>query len=99
VLCFVFFLSDFTSSLIACALFNTLSDINECELRKQSHELSLQYPCSSDGICKNREGGYDCRCKSGMKGDAIKGNCSEKFPLPAKVVVGKKLSTNISIFI
>nr|XP_051189858.1 wall-associated receptor kinase 1-like [Lolium perenne] len=67
---------------------NGCLDINECELRKQTDELSLRYPCSSDGICKNRVGGYDCRCKSGMKGDAIKGHCSEKFPLPAKVVVG-----------
>ncbi|KAK1641754.1 hypothetical protein QYE76_059559 [Lolium multiflorum] len=66
---------------------NGCQDINECELRKQSDELSLRYPCSSDGICKNRVEGYDCRCKSGMKGDAIKGHCSEKFPLPAKVVV------------
>ncbi|XP_037439288.1 wall-associated receptor kinase 1-like [Triticum dicoccoides] len=67
---------------------NGCQDIDECKLRKQSHELRLLYPCSDDGICSNRVGGYDCRCKPGMKGDAIKGHCTEKFPLPAKVVVG-----------
>ncbi|KAM3271840.1 hypothetical protein ACQJBY_042197 [Aegilops geniculata] len=67
---------------------NGCQDIDECELRKQSHELSVLYPCSDNGICSNRAGGYDCRCKPGMKGDAKKGHCTEKFPLPAKVVVG-----------
>lgn len=44
------------------------------------------YPC--DGICTNISGGYDRRCKRGMKGDAKKGNCADVFPLPAKIIVG-----------
>ncbi|KAM3253956.1 hypothetical protein ACQJBY_047828 [Aegilops geniculata] len=77
---------------------NGCQDIDECELGKQSHELRLLYPCSDDGICSNRLGGYDCRCKSGMKGDATKGHCAEKFPLPAKVVVGIAAFIVISVF-
>ncbi|XP_048554897.1 wall-associated receptor kinase 1-like isoform X2 [Triticum urartu] len=45
---------------------NGCQDIDECKLRKLNPEL---YPCSSDGICKNRLEGYDCPCKLGMKGD------------------------------
>ncbi|XP_037473956.1 wall-associated receptor kinase 1-like [Triticum dicoccoides] len=56
-------------------------DIDECEL------LHL-YPCSSDGICKNRLLGYDCPCKPGMKGDGKAGTCQDVFPLVAKMVVG-----------
>ncbi|KAF6999654.1 hypothetical protein CFC21_015646 [Triticum aestivum] len=59
--------------------------IDECKLRKLNPEL---YPCSSDGICKNRLEGYDCPCKLGMKGDGIKGTCTDKFPLVAQVIVG-----------
>ncbi|CAN6351841.1 unnamed protein product [Urochloa humidicola] len=63
-------------------------DIDECELRKQHPDLRVLYPCSSDGVCKNRLGGYDCPCKPGMKGDGKAGTCTEKFPLVAKVIVG-----------
>uniref|UniRef100_A0A8I6XU51 Protein kinase domain-containing protein n=1 Tax=Hordeum vulgare subsp. vulgare TaxID=112509 RepID=A0A8I6XU51_HORVV len=64
---------------------NGCQDIDECRLRKLNPEL---YPCSTDGICKNRLGGYDCPCKPGMKGDGIKGTCTDKFPLAARVIVG-----------
>ncbi|KAM3405845.1 hypothetical protein ACQJBY_000085 [Aegilops geniculata] len=74
---------------------NGCQDINECELREQNPGLRDLYPC--DGICKNRLGGYDCRCKSGMKGDAIKGTCTEKFPLAAKVVVGLAAMIVVSV--
>ncbi|VAH42837.1 unnamed protein product [Triticum turgidum subsp. durum] len=60
---------------------NGCQDIDECKLRKLNPEL---YPCSSDGICKNRLEGYDCPCKLGMKGDGIKGTCTDKFPLVAQ---------------
>ncbi|XP_006662191.2 wall-associated receptor kinase 5-like [Oryza brachyantha] len=56
-------------------------DIDECAHRDV-------YPCSSDGICINRQGSYDCPCKPGWKGDGKAGTCSEKIPLPAKVAVG-----------
>ncbi|XP_048561227.1 wall-associated receptor kinase 1-like, partial [Triticum urartu] len=74
---------------------NGCQDINECELREQNTDLRDLYPC--DGICKNRLGGYDCRCKPGMKGDAIKGTCTEKFPLAAKVVVGLAAMIVVSV--
>uniref|UniRef100_A0A0E0HDD3 Protein kinase domain-containing protein n=1 Tax=Oryza nivara TaxID=4536 RepID=A0A0E0HDD3_ORYNI len=51
-------------------------------------ELRALYPCSRNGICMNRPGGYDCPCKRGMSGDGKAGTCSEKFPLQAKIVVG-----------
>ncbi|KAM3245535.1 hypothetical protein ACQJBY_056707 [Aegilops geniculata] len=60
---------------------NGCQDIDECKLRNL-------YPCSSDGICKNTLGGYDCPCKPGMKGDGIKGTCTDKFPAAARMILG-----------
>uniref|UniRef100_A0ACD6A8P5 Uncharacterized protein n=1 Tax=Avena sativa TaxID=4498 RepID=A0ACD6A8P5_AVESA len=58
---------------------NGCQDIDEC---KQGN------PCTNGGICKNRLGGYDCPCKSGMKDDGKGGHCTEVFPLAAKAAVG-----------
>ncbi|KAF0924972.1 hypothetical protein E2562_015036 [Oryza meyeriana var. granulata] len=63
-------------------------DIDECALRDQHPELRDLYNCSSDGICKNTPGSYECPCKSGMRGDGKSGTCTEKFPMPAKIAVG-----------
>ncbi|CAL5011804.1 unnamed protein product [Urochloa decumbens] len=60
---------------------NGCQDIDECKFPDL-------YYCSSNGICKNRLGGYDCPCKPGTKGDGKLGQCVEKFPLVAKVIVG-----------
>ncbi|CAN6203235.1 unnamed protein product [Urochloa humidicola] len=60
---------------------NGCQDIDECK----RHDL---YPCSSDGICNNRLLGYDCPCKSGMKGDGKTGTCQPVFPLIAKMIIG-----------
>ncbi|XBH66050.1 hypothetical protein VPH35_119522 [Triticum aestivum] len=60
---------------------NGCQDIDECKLRDL-------YPCSTDGICKNTLGGYDCPCKPGMKGDGVKGTCTDKFPAAARVILG-----------
>ncbi|XP_072150730.1 wall-associated receptor kinase 4 isoform X2 [Setaria viridis] len=57
---------------------NGCQDIDECKFPDL-------YYCSTNGICKNRLGGYDCPCKPGMKGDGKLGHCAEKFPLVAKV--------------
>jgi hypothetical protein len=59
-----------------------IEDIDECKFPDVYH-------CASNGICKNRLGGYDCPCKPGTKGDGKLGQCAEKFPLVAKVIVGK----------
>ncbi|KAJ1264614.1 hypothetical protein BS78_08G013000 [Paspalum vaginatum] len=61
---------------------NGCQDINECK----RPDL---YPCSSDGICKNRLLGYDCPCKPGMKGDGKTRTCKDVIPLVAKVVKRK----------
>ncbi|PAN09896.1 hypothetical protein PAHAL_2G056200 [Panicum hallii] len=60
---------------------NGCQDIDECK------HPGL-YPCSSDGICKNRLLGYDCPCKPGMKGDGKMGTCQHIFPVVAKMLVG-----------
>ncbi|PVH63566.1 hypothetical protein PAHAL_2G056300 [Panicum hallii] len=60
---------------------NGCQDIDECK----RPDL---YPCSSDGICKNRLLGYDCPCKPGMKGDGKEGTCQPIFSLAAKMAVG-----------
>ncbi|CAN6336389.1 unnamed protein product [Urochloa humidicola] len=62
-------------------------DIDECALRDQNpNQYQDKYPCH--GICVNKIGGYDCRCKTGRKGDATTGTCEEIFPKSAQVVVG-----------
>ncbi|KAM0885741.1 hypothetical protein ACQ4PT_030145 [Festuca glaucescens] len=61
---------------------NGCQDIDEC------HHPHLNN-CSSGSICKNTPGGYECPCKSGMRGNGKEGACTENFPLPAKVAVGK----------
>nr|CAB3459659.1 unnamed protein product [Digitaria exilis] len=63
--------------------------IDECALRNEYPDLQKDYPCSNNGICVNKLGGYDCPCRPGMKGDGKNGTCTEQFPLPAKVVAGK----------
>jgi hypothetical protein len=54
-------------------------DIDECKIPNN---------CSGNAICINKLEGYDCQCKSGMKGDGKDGHCAEIFPLPAKIIVG-----------
>lgn len=65
-------------------------DIDECK----SPEL---YYCSSNGVCKNRPGGYDCPCKRGMRGDGKADTCKEIFPLVARVIVGAVGSVGFTI--
>uniref|UniRef100_A0A0D9XI59 Protein kinase domain-containing protein n=1 Tax=Leersia perrieri TaxID=77586 RepID=A0A0D9XI59_9ORYZ len=38
--------------------------------------------------CKDRQGGYDCPCKTGMKWDGKAGTCTEKYPLVVIMIVG-----------
>ena len=73
-------------------------DIDECALREKYPDKQKDYPCSSDGICVNKPGGYDCPCKHGMRGDGKAGTCTEQFPLRAKIAVGKRVQTSITSF-
>ncbi|KAJ1692585.1 hypothetical protein LUZ63_009283 [Rhynchospora breviuscula] len=54
-------------------------DINECELPDE-------YPCH--GICHNKEGSYDCKCKSGKHGDPFNNSCITNFPLRERLAIG-----------
>ena len=42
-------------------LINIISDINEC--KEGTHN------CSSNAVCNNTKGSYNCRCKPGYEGD------------------------------
>ncbi|CAM0902801.1 unnamed protein product [Alopecurus aequalis] len=53
-------------------------DIDECE----RPDL---FPCH--GVCRNTQGGYQCTCPAGTRGNATEG-CTEIFSLPAKLSVG-----------
>ena len=43
-----------------------ISDINECE--------GGTHNCSSNAVCNNTKGSYNCKCKSGYEGDG--NNCT-----------------------
>ena len=46
-----------------------ISDINEC--KKGTHN------CSSNAVCNNTKGSYNCTCKPGYEGDG--NNCTGNF--------------------
>ncbi|KAJ4731820.1 Wall-associated receptor kinase 2 [Rhynchospora pubera] len=58
---------------------NDFADINECELPDE-------YPCH--GICHNKEGSYECKCKSGKHGDPFNISCIPNFPLRERLAIG-----------
>ena len=47
-------------------LLNMISDINECE--------GITHNCSSNAVCNNTKGSYNCTCKPGYLGDGW--NCT-----------------------
>lgn len=62
---------------------SNFADIDECaDLRGKNN-------CSTNSVCINTAGSYNCRCKRGMTGDGKTGPCTEKFPSAAKAAVGK----------
>lgn len=61
---------------------SNFADIDECALRSKNN-------CSSNSVCINTAGSYNCRCKRGMTGGGKTGPCTEKFPPAAKAAVGK----------
>ena len=50
-------------------LLNMISDINECEV--------ITHNCSSNAVCNNTKGSYNCTCKLGYEGDG--NNCTGNF--------------------
>lgn len=59
-------------------ILDNCKDINEC--------TQGQNPCKS-GTCHNTEGGYECKCKFGQKGDG-KSTCQPILPWPAAAAIG-----------
>ncbi|XP_044396133.1 wall-associated receptor kinase 2-like, partial [Triticum aestivum] len=49
---------------------NGCQDIDECMLREQNPKYKELYPCRN-GICRNTQGGYNCKCKGGTKSDGL----------------------------
>ena len=50
-------------------MFNMISDIDECEAETTK--------CSSNAVCHNTKGSYNCACKPGYEGDG--NNCTGNF--------------------
>ena len=50
-------------------MFNMISDIDECE--------EGTYNCSSNAVCNNTKGYYNCKCKPGYEGSG--NNCAGNF--------------------
>ncbi|TVU41630.1 hypothetical protein EJB05_15165, partial [Eragrostis curvula] len=65
------------------------TNINECTRPKV-------YPCY--GVCKDTEGSYECKCRSGYMtngGDPKKQQCTPKFPLQAQLALGITLGLSL----
>ena len=59
-----------------------VSDINECE--------GGAYNCSSNAVCMNTKGSYNCTCKSGYEGDG--NNCTgDIFVIKSFCIASKAL--------
>ncbi|TVU41632.1 hypothetical protein EJB05_15167, partial [Eragrostis curvula] len=65
------------------------TNINECTRPEV-------YPCY--GVCKDTEGSYECKCRSGYTtngGDPKKQQCTPKFPLQAQLALGIPLGLSL----
>ena len=66
----------------------TLSDIDECKLRKQDPKYKELYPCKN-GACRNTPGSYMCKCRIGMRSDGTNYGCQPVLSRTERVVIGK----------
>ncbi|XP_010477386.1 PREDICTED: wall-associated receptor kinase 1-like isoform X1 [Camelina sativa] len=49
-------------------------DINECTTSNSNHK----HNCSDPNTCRNRDGGFDCKCRSGYRLDTTTMSCKRK---------------------
>ena len=70
----VFFFVCWIDSLLTDSSFVLCADIDECsETDSDGDEL---HECDQNGVCENTDGGYNCSCKTGFRGDGF--NCSSE---------------------
>uniref|UniRef100_A0A6J0PF54 Wall-associated receptor kinase 3-like n=1 Tax=Elaeis guineensis var. tenera TaxID=51953 RepID=A0A6J0PF54_ELAGV len=72
---------------------NGCEDINECDLKEE-------YPCN--GICTNTDGGYNCTCPTGTKGDPKNGTCNSdhsNLSTSVKLVIGIVTTTSFALLL
>ncbi|CAL4929867.1 unnamed protein product [Urochloa decumbens] len=55
------------------------TDVNECLYPEK-------YPCH--GVCRNRVGSYECKCKRGSHGNPLKDTCEPNLPRSALITIG-----------
>ena len=70
-------------------LFYMISDINECE--------GITHNCSSNEICHNINGSYNCTCKPGYEGDG--NHCTGENFFRTLVILNAIESIAVSIFL
>ncbi|XP_062201889.1 wall-associated receptor kinase 1-like [Phragmites australis] len=66
-------------------------DIDECKLRKQDPKYNELYPCKN-GVCRNKQGGYTCKCKIGTRSDGTNFGCRPVLSQAEQVVIGLSIS-------
>uniref|UniRef100_A0A453JLM8 EGF-like calcium-binding domain-containing protein n=1 Tax=Aegilops tauschii subsp. strangulata TaxID=200361 RepID=A0A453JLM8_AEGTS len=67
---------------------NGCQDIDECMLREQNPKYKELYPCRN-GICRNTQGGYNCKCKGGTKSDGTNFGCRPRHTRDEQMAIGK----------
>ncbi|KAL6847113.1 hypothetical protein ACP4OV_022966 [Aristida adscensionis] len=66
-------------------------DIDECKLRNLDPKYKELYPCKN-GVCRNKPGGYTCKCKIGTKSDGKNSGCHPVLGEADQVVIGLSFS-------
>uniref|UniRef100_A0A0E0MIA3 Protein kinase domain-containing protein n=1 Tax=Oryza punctata TaxID=4537 RepID=A0A0E0MIA3_ORYPU len=63
------------------------NNINECELRKADPaKYEKLYPCYRGSRCIDTEGGYECKCRFGLKGNGTTSDQGCRPIIPAPIV-------------
>ncbi|KAF2591692.1 hypothetical protein F2Q70_00040294 [Brassica cretica] len=62
-----------------------LEDINECTTNSTIHK----HNCSKPSTCRNKVGGFDCKCQSGYRLDTTNMSCKRKDFGWATILLGK----------